>query len=150
MTYQYRYDLQFKSNASTTVYSTRTNGWVVSGVKDDAPQPRYNFVEVPGRDGAINLSRVVTGSISYGQGKYTFSIVKDFASTPTPVDSAISALKTAIHGKSLIVCLVDGSTGTYMPTPTGSPLVYKPCEIAVTDIAIEPHKVTATVECIYG
>ena len=142
MTYQQSYDVEFRTDTSTVAYSMRTNGWTLSDIKFEEPQPQYNFVEVPGRNGALNLSRAVTGSIAFGQGKYTFTFEKDDTQPRSPA----AALYNAIHGKSLLIRRVkgDGSTGTYMPNSS----TY--CEVAITDWEAHPQKSVITVECIYG
>ena len=67
------------------------------------PPVRTNFVEVPGMDGLLDYTTVLTGSPNYGnrEGSFNFIVLPD-------LDWAVaySTIATAIHGKKL-GCILD-------------------------------------------
>lgn len=57
-------------------WTNRTDGpMIIESIENSLPQPNYVFVDVPGKDSAIDLSRAVSGKVSTGQGKLTIKMV---------------------------------------------------------------------------
>ena len=143
MTYQFKYNVEFCTDTSTVAVAMRDEGWSLANLEAELPQPRYTFVEIPGKDGALDLSRAVSGSMNYGQGKYTLTFEKD-VSMPAFVTQT-TTIVTTLHGKKYLVRLqINSASGrTYLPSSS------KFCEVAVTKWESHPHKTVITVECIY-
>lgn len=74
------------------------------------PPARINMVEVPGMNGSLDYTDVLTGAPSYGNrtGSFSFLVLDDIA-WPT----AYSAIMTAIHGKKLNCVLDDDPNRFY-------------------------------------
>lgn len=74
-------------------------GLVLVSVKDAAPEPATSYVEVPGRDGALDLSEA-SGRLAYQdrQDEYTFQVSPDRASTWPEVAAWRSVVANALDG----------------------------------------------------
>ena len=70
-----------------------------------APQPKTNYVEIPGRDGAIDFSTFLTGEIVYGQRSGSWEFVQDNGWQPWNV--AWLDIFHKLHGKEFYVVLED-------------------------------------------
>lgn len=75
------------------------------------PEPRYRFIEVPERDGAIDMSEALTGKLTYSQRKITFTLFAAYdvirGADKPPNERAFQELKArfsdAYHGKSVSI-----------------------------------------------
>lgn len=74
-------------------------GLVLASVKDAAPEPSTSYVEVPGRDGALDLSEA-SGRLAYQdrQDEYVFRVSPDRASTWAGVAAWRSVVANALDG----------------------------------------------------
>ena len=132
--------------SGVTALDTVTSEFQLTGWKDDVPQPDYVFVDVPGRNGAINLSRAVSGSVRFTQGKATFTLVKQYTTQALAI-SGLATTRTALDGKQLDVSLKTFNPSSNTWTSTA---LYSSVEVAVTEYEISGNALTISVECIYG
>ena len=72
-------------------------GLIVSPYAIPMPEPQTNFVEIPGRDGALDLSE------AFGTVRYTDRIISLTLYARAPFDTAVSALAADIHGRRMNV-----------------------------------------------
>lgn len=72
------------------------------------PQPRTNYIEIPGRDGAIDFSTYLTGNISYGprSGSWEFAIDNGWEGW----EAIRQKLYQDLHGKEYWIVLEDNPT----------------------------------------
>ena len=61
------------------------------------PEPQTNFVEIPGRDGALDLSE------AFGTVRYSDRVIKLTLYTRAPFDTLISAFAADVHGRRMNV-----------------------------------------------
>lgn len=76
------------------------------------PIVQTNYVEVPGRDGLLDLSAALTGDVSYQMRDFTVPLM----STATPEDwpALYSQILNAVHGKQLNATLDEDPDYYYM------------------------------------
>ena len=70
--YQGQHSVTFAVN--TTNYNSWSTWGLIPSVKPVVPQPTpvYKYVDIPGRDGSLDLSTYLTGGLSYTDRKGTF------------------------------------------------------------------------------
>lgn len=113
--------------------------WLKKYPEITPPVPKTNYVDVPGADGALDLSKVLTGHMTYNRRTITmaFSILGPREAWPDKHSSIMDAL----HGLEMDVILDDDPEYAY----TGTMIVsgYDPQKVTsgVTITAdIEPYK----------
>jgi phage-related protein len=72
-------------------------GLIVAPYAIPLPEPQTNFVEIPGRDGALDLSE------AFGTVRYTDRIIPLTLYLRAPFDTLISTLAADVHGKRMNV-----------------------------------------------
>ena len=72
-------------------------GLIVAPYAIPMPEPQTNFVEIPGRDGALDLSE------AFGTVRYADRIVPLTLYCRAPFDALISAFATDVHGRRMHV-----------------------------------------------
>ncbi|HML68269.1 MAG TPA: hypothetical protein PKA81_07705 [Clostridia bacterium] len=72
-------------------------GLIVAPYAIPMPEPQTNFVEIPGRDGAIDLSE------AFGTVRYADRIIPLTLYTRAPFDTQISAFAADVHGRRMNV-----------------------------------------------
>jgi len=72
-------------------------GLIVAPYAIPMPEPQTNFVEIPGRDGALDLSE------AFGTVRYTDRIIPLTLYARAPFDTTVSALAADIHGRRMNV-----------------------------------------------
>ena len=72
-------------------------GLIVAPYAIPLPEPQMNFVEIPGRDGALDLSE------AFGAVRYTDRIIPLTLYARAPFDTTVSALAADIHGRRMNV-----------------------------------------------
>ena len=72
-------------------------GLIVASYAIPMPESQTNFVEIPGRDGALDLSE------AFGTVRYTDRIISLTLYARAPFDTAVSALAADIHGRRMNV-----------------------------------------------
>ena len=72
-------------------------GLIVASYAIPMPESQTNFVEIPGRDGALDLSE------AFGTVRYTDRIISLTLYARAPFDTAVSALAADIHGRRINV-----------------------------------------------
>lgn len=88
-------------------YDTAAQGWTLCACALDPPAWRENLVEVPGMDGALDLSPYPSGEVAYSP--RTLSITLECsAGTRDSRETAINTMVNALDGKSLKITLPDG------------------------------------------
>ena len=113
-------------------YDLESNGWLVSEITHTPPAPRTNYVTIPGRDGALNLSRLVSGMMAYGQEKHSIKTTY-IADSRANAYAAYKGLVAAVHGQKVSVTTPDDSL-TNQEVSVGAPVLFG-------------HTVTTTIEC---
>lgn len=118
-------------------YNFVNNGWVIEEFAHDIPQPRYNFVEVPGRDGMVDLTRATTGRAAVGQRRLALTVSRGFASFDA-AKTEVGAIIAGAHGELAVIDAPDG-------------VRYADMELAVTKVEyVGAMNCTArlTIECV--
>ena len=72
-------------------------GLIVAPYAIPMPEPQTNFVEIPGRDGALDLSE------AFGTVRYADRIIPLMLYARAPFDAAISAFAADVHGRRMNV-----------------------------------------------
>ena len=72
-------------------------GLIVAPYAIPMPEPQTNFVEIPGRDGALDLSE------AFGTIRYADRIIPLMLYARAPFDAAISAFAADVHGRRMNV-----------------------------------------------
>ena len=72
-------------------------GLIVAPYAIPMPEPQMNFVEIPGRDGALDLSE------AFGTVRYTDRIIPLTLYARAPFDTSISAFAADVHGRRMYV-----------------------------------------------
>ena len=103
--------------------------WLKSYPKISSPTPKTKFVDVPGADGALNMSKTLTGYMHYNRRTFTaeFTIIAPRAHWPE-IHSEILDL---LHGREMSISLDDDPEYCY----TGLVSVQDP----------DPDKVTSSI-----
>ena len=73
------------------------NGMIVAPYAIPMPEPQTNFVEIPGRDGALDLSEAL------GTVRYTDRTIPLTLYARAPFDSLVSTFATDVHGRRMNV-----------------------------------------------
>lgn len=113
--------------------------WLMKYPDITPPVPKVKTVDVPGADGALDLSRVLTGSMTYNRRTITmeFAIIKPRWMWP----EIHSAIMDALHGMEMDIILDDDPEYCY--TGTVSVSGYDPGKVT-SDVTItadvEPYK----------
>ena len=85
-------DIRFGTKWAHTDY-----GLIVAPYAIPMPEPQTNFVEIPGRDGALDLSE------AFGTVRYTDRIIPLTLYARAPFDTSISAFAADVHGRRMNV-----------------------------------------------
>ena len=80
-----------------TKWARADYGLIVAPYAIPMPEPQTNFVEIPGRDGALDLSE------AFGTVRYTDRIIPLTLYARAPFDSLISAFAADVHGRRMNV-----------------------------------------------
>ena len=80
-----------------TKWSHADYGLIVAPYAIPMPEPQTNFVEIPGRDGALDLSE------AFGTVRYADRIIPLMLYARAPFDAAISAFAADVHGRRMNV-----------------------------------------------
>ena len=80
-----------------TKWARADYGLIVAPYVIQMPEPQMNFVEIPGRDGALDLSE------AFGTVRYADRIVPLTLYCRAPFDALISAFATDVHGRRMHV-----------------------------------------------
>ena len=90
-----------------------TNEWdlLLSKVSMTFPEPKTYSIEVPGRDGEIDLTESLTKDVKYKNRKITleFNFIKAIKS----FTGVVSQIATFLHGKSKSKIIIDGDDAYY-------------------------------------
>ena len=97
-------DIRFGTKWAHTDY-----GLIVAPYAIPMPEPQTNFVEIPGRDGALDLSE------AFGTVRYSDRVIKLTLYTRAPFDTLISAFAADVHGRRMNV-IFDRDPGFYYDT----------------------------------
>ena len=101
--YEYTYgDVKFYDLSGTLVLDTQASAYALYLVEDTepSPDPKWVRVEVPGADGAVDLSRALTGQVQYA----TREITLRFAGSQATHALALGVVRTfrkLLHGQRL-------------------------------------------------
>ena len=85
-------DIRFGTKWARADYSL-----IVAPYAIPMPEPQTNFVEIPGRDGALDLSE------AFGTVRYADRIIELTLYARAPFDSLVSAFAADVHGRRMIV-----------------------------------------------
>lgn len=88
-------------------YDTAAKGWTLCAYALDPPAWRENLVEVPGMDGALDLSPYPSGEVAYSPRTLSITLERSDG-TRASREAAIDAMVNALDGKSLKITLPDG------------------------------------------
>lgn len=88
-------------------YDTAAKGWALCAYALDPPAWRENLVEVPGMDGALDLSPYPSGEVAYSPRTLSITLERSDG-TRASREAAIDAMVNALDGKSLKITLPDG------------------------------------------
>lgn len=88
-------------------YDTAAKGWTLCAYALDPPAWRENLVEVPGMDGALDLSPYPSGEVAYSPRTLSITLERSDG-TRARREAAIDAMVNALDGKSLKITLPDG------------------------------------------
>ncbi len=85
-------DIRFRTKWAHTDY-----GLIVAPYAIPMPEPQTNFVDIPGRDGALDLSE------AFGTVRYADRIIPLTLYARAPFDSLVSAFAADVHGRRMNV-----------------------------------------------
>lgn len=88
-------------------YDTAAKGWTLCAYALDPPAWRENLVEVPGMDGALDLSPYPSGEVAYSPRTLSITLERSDG-TRASREATIDAMVNALDGKSLKITLPDG------------------------------------------
>ena len=88
-------------------------GLVVTSYDDGQPTPYTNFVEIPGRDGSLDLSEAVTGWPTYKDRTIKIVLALADASDWRGLSSVASALRSMVHGRRVTLAVSWDPAHTY-------------------------------------
>ena len=80
-----------------TKWARADYGLIVAPYAISMPEPQTNFVEIPGRDGALDLSE------AFGTVRYTDRVIPLTLYVRAPFDALISAFAAYVHGRRMNV-----------------------------------------------
>jgi phage-related protein len=80
-----------------TKWARADYGLIVAPYAIPMPEPQMNFVEIPGRDGALDLSE------AFGTVRYADRIIPLTLYVHAPIDAAVSAFAADVHGRRMSV-----------------------------------------------
>ena len=80
-----------------TKWARADYGLIVAPYAIPMPEPQTNFVEIPGRDGALDLSE------AFGTVRYTDRIIPLTLYARAPFDATLSAFAADVHGRRMSV-----------------------------------------------
>ena len=80
-----------------TKWARADYGLIVAPYAIPMPEPQMNFVEIPGRDGALDLSE------AFGTVRYTDRIIPLTLYARAPFDATLSAFAADVHGRRMSV-----------------------------------------------
>lgn len=112
-----------------------TYGLIMTSKYIGPPKPKTKLVDIPGRDGALDLSEVLTGRVSYEQRPIEIELFT--AEKPLGFSAIRSQLQNAFHGKHLQIIFDD------------DPMYYWEGRVEIdfeNDGALGKVKINATVE----
>lgn len=89
-----------------TKWAHANYGLIVAPYAIPMPEPQTNFVEIPGRDGALDLSEAL------GTVRYTDRTIPLTLYARAPFDSLVSMFAADVHGRRMIV-IFDRDPGFY-------------------------------------
>lgn len=88
-------------------------GLLLASKSITAPEVKTNLVEVPGMDGALDLSDALTGEPAYKNRKISISLIGVKAVSGKEWPSAISDFCNAVHGKRLKISFPEDTAHYY-------------------------------------
>ena len=80
-----------------TKWANADYGLIVAPYAIPMPEPQTNFVEIPGRDGALDLSE------AFGTIRYADRVIELTLYARAPFDALVSALAANVHGRRMNV-----------------------------------------------
>ncbi len=80
-----------------TKWTRADHGLIVAPYVIPMPEPQTNFVEIPGRDGALDLSE------AFGSVRYADRVIELTLYALAPFDTMISAFAAEVHGRRMNV-----------------------------------------------
>lgn len=89
-------------------YDTAAKGWTLCAYALDPPAWRENLVEVPGMDGAIDLSACPAGDVAYSPRALSITLERSDG-TRTTREAAISTMVNALDGATVDITPPDGT-----------------------------------------
>lgn len=106
-----------------------------------APEPQTKLVEIPGRNGAVDLSEVLTGDVRYNNRKITIKFaVKEMAYKYTEIGSI---LKNELHGARMRVIFDDDIAFYWIGRiSVDGPVVDGGIGIVTVEVDADPYKFT--------
>lgn len=89
-------------------YDTAAKGWTLCAYALDPPAWRENLVEVPGMDGALDLSPYPSGEVAYSPRALSITLERSDG-TRTTREAAISTMVNALDGATVDITPPDGT-----------------------------------------
>ena len=122
---------------------TRTYGLIVAPYEIPMPLPRTDYVEIPGRNGALDLSE------AFGWVAYCDRIIPLTLYAIGEYDTALSDFVNAVHGKRMQITFSKDATYFYNGRVNVSGITKQDgyCEITL-EITAEPYKLAKTVTSV--
>lgn len=110
------------------------------------PEPQTNYIEVPGRNGVIDMSTALTGSVKYKTRTISMTFRK-FDIDYENYDVLRTTIMDAIHGKRMQIVFDDD--GQYYYSGVLSVGAFKEvgrrvCEFTITANSVQPYKYNRT------
>lgn len=138
-------------NALGTVDTKKDYGLILcSDLSISMPEPRYRFVDVPERDGVIDLSEVLTDRMTYSQRAITFSLFAEsdvIRGTDKPPNERVflelkARFANAYHGKQVEIRFPDDPDSNFYYTgrlTVGEKSGYNSGKIPIT-VTAQPYR----------
>ena len=94
-------------NADGITKNTWDNWHLIPTAKPSfpVPEPRTNYVDIPGKDGSIDMTTYLTGDVSYSDRSAAFEFIA--LDTENDWESRCTDISNFLHGKTIQIILED-------------------------------------------
>lgn len=129
-------------------YSTASDGWTLSALSLSYPERRSNYVDVPGRDGSLDLSAILSDEPIYGT-RELLATLELSAGTRAQRNDLVRKLINAYHGRDVQITLPDDPDHTLTARPTFSIQYHTAAHVAVDINAVcQPWRIAKASKAI--
>ncbi len=125
-------------------------GMWLTNVEFESPEPQETYVQVPGRDGELDLSEALSGEIHYNNGTITLTFQTTGKVCGKTWTGLRDTLMNDLHGKTTEIVFDDDPDWVYKArcTVSGTPAAGQIYELTVT-CNTEPFKTKGSSQLLW-